>query len=75
MQVWVLRNPNGSFRGKFHRHDAYDCPGKRRGEEDRNDYVLVEIEELPGHQKACQFGTCFEGRGEDAATVTGRASG
>ena len=75
MQVWILRNPNGSFRAKFHRQDADDCPGRRRGEEQGNVYVLVDIEELPEHQKACQFGTCFEGRGDDAAAVAGRGPG
>ncbi len=75
MKVWILGNPNGSFRGKFHRQDASNCPGRRRGEEDRDDYVLVDLAEVPDRQKACQFGTCFEGHGSDAAEVTGRAAG
>ncbi len=65
MKVWVLRNPDGSFRARFHRHDAFDCPGRRRYEEtypDRGDYVLVDISELPPWHPACQFHTCFAGQ-------------
>lgn len=72
MRVWVLRNPDGSFRGKFHRRDAIDCPGRRRGEEDRDDYVLVELEELPDWYEACQFEACFRGY-KDAGAVAGRS--
>jgi hypothetical protein len=72
-QVWALRNPDGSFRGKFHRHDSYDCAGRRMYEEkyaDREDYVLVNLRELPGRQGACQFECCFHGL-KDAAAVAG----
>jgi hypothetical protein len=64
MQAWVLRNANGSFRGKFHRNGSDDCPGRRMYEEkypDQPDYVLVDIEDLPPYQEACQFECCFQG--------------
>lgn len=53
MQVWALRNLDGTFRGKLHRHDSYDCKGRRMYEEnyaDRGDYVLVDLRSLPGRQ-------------------------
>ena len=71
MQVWALRNLDGTFRGKLHRHDSYDCKGRRMYEEnyaDRGDYVLVDLRSLPGWQGACQFECCFQGL-RDAATV------
>src|SRR4051794_25467133 len=71
MQVWALRNPDGTFRGKFHRHDSYDCAGRRMYEEnfaDKGDYVLVDLTELPRRQGACQFECCFKGS-PDANTV------
>lgn len=73
MQVRALRNSDGTFRGKFHRHDAYDCAGRRMYEEnyvDKDDYVLVDLAELPDHQGACQFECCFKGLA-DAAAVAG----
>jgi len=73
MNVWALRNPNGSFRGKFHRHDSYDCQGRRMYEEtyaDQDDYVLVDLRELSSRQGACQFECCFQGLA-DAAAVAG----
>lgn len=73
MKVWALQNSDGSFRGSFHRSDAYDCPGRRRGEEDRDDYVLADIELLPDRMKACQFPTCFAGR-DSAADLKGTSS-
>lgn len=74
MQVWALRNPRGSFRGKFHRHDSYDCAGRRMYEEkypDQEDYVLVDILGLPPRHGACQFECCFRGLA-DAAAVASR---
>jgi hypothetical protein len=74
MQVWALRNPDGSFRGKFHRHDSYDCKGRRMYEEtyaDKDDYVLVDLRELASRQGACQFECCFQGL-TDAGAVAGR---
>jgi hypothetical protein len=74
MQVWALRNPSGSFRGKFHRHDSYDCAGRRMYEEsypDQEDYVLVDILNLPPRHGACQFECCFRGL-PDAAAVACR---
>lgn len=73
MKVWALQNSDGSFRGSFHRSDAYDCPGRRRGEEDRDDYVLVDVELVPDRMKACQFPTCFAGR-DSAADLKGNSS-
>jgi hypothetical protein len=72
MQVWVLRNADGSFRGRFHRYDSYDCAGRRMHEEkyaDRDDYVLADIDDLPGHHKACQFECCFQGLPDTAAVA------
>jgi hypothetical protein len=72
MQVWVLRNADGSSRGKFHRYDSYNCRGRRMHEEkyaDRDDYVLVDIEDLPHHHKACQFECCFQGLPDTAAVA------
>ncbi len=72
VQVAVLQNPNGLPRGKFHRHDAYDCPGRRQREEtyaSGDDYVLVDLAELPGRQKACQFPCCFAGLPDAAAAA------
>jgi hypothetical protein len=74
MQVWALRNADGSFRGKFHRYDSYDCKGRRMYEEnyaDRGDYVLVDLRDLPGRQGACQFECCFQGL-NDATAVVGQ---
>jgi hypothetical protein len=51
MRVSVLRNPDGRFRRKFHRHDSHDCGGRRMHEEkhaDWSDYVLVDLGKLPG---------------------------
>ena len=76
IQVYALRNPNGSFRGKFHRHDSFDCPGRRMYEEshaDQDDYVLVSLADLPDHQGACQFDCCFAGLRDAAAVRHGRA--
>jgi hypothetical protein len=73
-QVWALRNPNGTFRGKFHRQDSYNCRGRRMYEEtyaDQDDYVLVDILELSMGQQACQFDCCFQGL-RDAAAVAAR---
>jgi hypothetical protein len=77
MQVWALRNPDGTFRGKFHRHDSYDCAGRRMYEEnyaEKDDYVLVDLAELPGRHGACQFECCFKGQA-DAAAVADRYLG
>jgi hypothetical protein len=74
MQVWALRNPNGAFRAKFHRYDSYECAGRRMYEEnypDQEDYVLVDILELPLRQGACQFDCCFHGL-PDATAVAAR---
>jgi hypothetical protein len=71
LQVWALRNSDGSFRGKFHRYDSSDCKGRRMYEENyagRGDYVLIDLRELPGHHGACQFECCFQGL-DDATAV------
>jgi hypothetical protein len=72
MRVWVLCNPNGTFRGKFHRHDSYDCAGRRMYEEkypDQEDYVLFDVLQLPPSQGACQFDCCFHGVPDAAAAA------
>lgn len=77
VQVWALRNPDGTFRGKFHRHDSYDCAGRRMYEENyaqKEDYVLVDLAELRGRHGACQFECCFKGHA-DAAAVANRYLG
>jgi hypothetical protein len=64
LQVSVLRNTDGSYRAKFHRHDSYDCAGRRMHEEkhpDLDDYVIVDISALSPRHKACQFECCFPG--------------
>ena len=33
LEVRVLRNADGTYRARFHRHDAYDCAGRRMHEE------------------------------------------
>ncbi len=65
-RVWVRRSPSGLFTGKFHRLGAEaECPGMRMYQEtypDRPDYELVDLDELPYWQRACQFPTCFAGQ-------------
>lgn len=41
---------------------------------DKDDYVLVDLVELPSRQGACQFECCFQGL-TDAAAVVGRYLG
>jgi hypothetical protein len=77
LQVWALRNSDGSFRGKFHRYDSYSCKGRRTYEENdagRGDYALIDLRELPGHHGACQLGCCFQGL-DDAAAVADQYAG
>src|SRR5437868_6440456 len=74
MKVAILKNANGTYRGKFHWHDAYDCKGRRQREEtypDADDYELVDLNDLPETQKACGF--CFEGL-DDVRAVKARYS-
>jgi hypothetical protein len=78
MRVWVLRNPDGRFRGKFHRHDSHDCRGPRMHEEkhaDSDDDVLVDLEELRGSLGACQFECCFAGLPDAAAVAESHRAG
>jgi hypothetical protein len=73
MQVWVLRNANGKFRAKFHHRDSNNCNGRRAHDErwpDKDDYILVDILDLPPSQKACQFPCCFCGLPDQAAVAT-----
>ena len=67
-------NP-GSFCGKFHRHDSFDCPGGEGHQESHrpDDYVLVSLAGLPDHQGACQFDRRFAGLRDAAAVRHGRA--
>lgn len=72
MQVWVLRDASGKFRAKFHDRDSNNCNGRRAHEErwpDRDDYVLVDILDLPPSQKACQFPCCFPGLADQTAVI------
>lgn len=64
----MLQNPDGTFRGSFHRRDADACPGRRRGEVDRNDYVLVDLDEKG------LFAYCVEVAGEGADVTVGDPS-
>lgn len=72
LEVRVLRNADGTYRARFHRHDAYDCAGRRMHEEkhpDLDDYVLVDIWALSPGQKACQFACCFCGLPDAEAVI------
>jgi hypothetical protein len=73
LRVLALQNPNVTFRGRFHRRDAHDCPGIRAKEEahDGDDYLLVDVADLMPWQRACQFETCFQGL-ETAEAVRAR---
>ncbi len=73
MQVWVLRDANGKFRAKFHHRESDNCNGRRAHDErwpDQDDYVLVDILDLPRSQKACQFPCCFRGLADQSAVTT-----
>lgn len=61
MQVWILQTPRGRLHGNFHRETANDCPKLLEGGGEEDELVLVEIEDVPRRQKACQSPGCFAG--------------
>jgi hypothetical protein len=57
-RVFVLRNPDGSYREDWHALDSANCPGTRAREEqhpDADDYVLVDRSTLPPRMQGCAF--------------------